>query len=40
MTFIVNESGMVYEEDLGPDTTTLANAMTEYNPDSTWRLVN
>ena len=40
MTFIVNESGMVYEKDLGPDTTTLAIAMTEYNPDSTWRRVN
>jgi hypothetical protein len=40
MTFIVNESGMVYEKDLGPDTITLANAMAEYNPDSTWRRVN
>jgi hypothetical protein len=40
MTFIVNESGTVYEKDLGPDTTTLANEMTEYNPDSTWRRVN
>jgi hypothetical protein len=36
MTFIVNESGVVYEKDLGPNTTTVARSMTEYNPDSTW----
>ena len=36
MTFIVNQSGVVYEKDLGPKTTQLAKAMTEYNPDSTW----
>ena len=40
MTFIVNESGVVYEKDLGPDTTKLANAMTAYNPDSTWHQVD
>ena len=36
MTFIVNESGAIYEKDLGPDTTKLAEAMTAYDPDSTW----
>jgi hypothetical protein len=36
MTFIVNESGVTYEKDLGPDTTKLAEAMTTYDPDSTW----
>jgi len=36
MTFIVNESGTVYEKDLGPNTTKLAQAMTAYDPDSTW----
>jgi hypothetical protein len=36
MTFIVNESGNVYEKDLGPNTTKLAEAMTAYEPDSTW----
>ncbi len=36
MTFIVNQDGTVYEKDLGPDTSNLASAMTEYNPDSTW----
>jgi hypothetical protein len=36
MTFIANESGAVYEKDLGPNTTKLAEAMTSYDPDSTW----
>jgi hypothetical protein len=36
MTFIVDESGTVYEKDLGPDTTKYADAMNAYDPDSTW----
>jgi Protein of unknown function (DUF2950) len=40
MTFIVNESGTVYEKDLGPNTTKLAEAMTAYDPDSTWKKVD
>jgi len=36
MTFIVDESGTIYEKDLGPDTAKLAQAMTAYDPDSTW----
>jgi hypothetical protein len=36
MTFIVNDSGTIYEKDLGPETTKLAQAMTTYDPDSTW----
>jgi hypothetical protein len=36
MTFIVNQSGVVYQKDLGPDTEKIANAMTEYDPNSTW----
>jgi len=36
MTFIVGESGTIYEKDLGPNTTSLAQAMTVYDPDSTW----
>jgi hypothetical protein len=35
-TFIVNVSGIVYEKDLGLNTTKLAEAMTAYDPDSTW----
>jgi hypothetical protein len=37
MSFIVDESGTIYEKDLGPNTTKLAQAMTAYDPDSTWR---
>jgi hypothetical protein len=36
MTFIVNQDGVVYQNDLGPDTAKIAAAMTEYNPDKTW----
>jgi Protein of unknown function (DUF2950) len=40
MTFIVNQDGIVYEKDLGVDTVKAAGAMTEYNPDSTWKPVD
>ena len=36
VTFIVSQDGVVYEQDLGPDTGKLAAAMSEYNPDKTW----
>jgi hypothetical protein len=36
MTFIVNQSGVVYQKDLGPDTNKIASAMAEFDPDSTW----
>jgi len=36
MTFVVNQDGIVYQSDLGPDTETIAATMTQYNPDSTW----
>ena len=35
-TFIVDQSGVVYEKNLGKDTAELAKAMTEFNPDKTW----
>ena len=37
MTFIVDQDGVVYEKDLGKKTDVVAEAMTEYNPNSTWR---
>jgi len=37
MTFIVGEDGVVYRKDLGENTSVLAKAMNEYNPDSSWR---
>jgi Protein of unknown function (DUF2950) len=39
MTFIVNQQGRVYEKDLGPQTAELAAAITEYDPDLTWKVV-
>jgi hypothetical protein len=39
MTFIVNQDGVVHEKDLGPDTATIAAAMTRYQPDASWRPV-
>jgi Protein of unknown function (DUF2950) len=40
VTFIVDASGTIYEKDLGPDTTKLAQAMTTHDPDSTWNKVD
>jgi hypothetical protein len=36
-TFIVNHAGVVYEKDLGPETSKLAAAMTVFDPDTSWR---
>lgn len=36
MTFITDQSGTIYEKDLGPNTTKLAQEMTAYDPDSSW----
>jgi hypothetical protein len=36
-TFIVNQAGVVYDKDLGPQSDSIARAMTKFNPDSTWR---
>jgi len=38
-TLIVNHQGIVYEKDLGPQTATLAQQMTRFNPDKSWRPV-
>jgi len=35
-TFIMNHDGVVYQRDLGPQTETLAKAMTEFDPDPQW----
>lgn len=40
VTFIVNQDGVVYEKDLGPDTAKIASSMTEYNPDNSWSPVD
>ena len=39
MSFIVDQDGILYQKDLGPKTTELANALREYDPDRTWARV-
>lgn len=36
MTFIVNQDGVVYQKNLGPDTHAIAQRMTSFDPDSSW----
>jgi Protein of unknown function (DUF2950) len=36
MTFLVDKTGIVYQRDLGAQTTALASAMTAYDPDERW----
>jgi hypothetical protein len=35
-TFLVNHDGIVYEKDLGPETSRLAAAIRAYDPDKSW----
>jgi hypothetical protein len=39
MTFIVNHDDKVFQKNLGKNTASVAKAMKEYNPDSTWSQV-
>jgi hypothetical protein len=39
MTFIVNQDGVVYQKNLGPNGAATARAMKQFNPDSTWQKV-
>ena len=36
-TFIVNNDGIVYQKDLGPDSLKIVKEMELYNPDKTWQ---
>jgi hypothetical protein len=36
MTFIVNQIGVIYQQDLGAQTANIASAMQEYNPGGGW----
>jgi hypothetical protein len=36
MTFIVGQDGIIYQKDLGSNTTSLAKAISVYDPDKTW----
>jgi len=37
MTFICNHRGVVYEKNLGKGTVAIAERMTRYNPDASWK---
>ena len=39
MTFIVNQDGVLYEKDLGPETAAAAKTMALYDPDQSWAKV-
>ena len=39
MAFIVNQEGIIYEKDLGKDTTRMAEEMKIFDPDKTWKKV-
>ncbi len=39
MTFIINQDGVLLQKNLGKNTTETATAMTEFDPDSAWTIV-
>jgi hypothetical protein len=39
MTFVVNPDGVVFQKDLGEDTQNAVNAITSFDPDSTWTAI-
>ena len=39
MTFVINQNGVAFEKDLGKTTDQVAAAITEFNPDKTWMVV-
>ena len=39
MTFLVSSNGVIYQKDLGDNTTSIAEQMTAYAPDKTWSVV-
>ena len=39
MTFLINQNGPLLQKDLGNNTDQVASAMTEFNPDKTWTVV-
>jgi hypothetical protein len=36
MTFLVNQDGIIYQKNLGPDTATIAQHMESFDPDKSW----
>jgi hypothetical protein len=39
MTFMIDNDGVIVQKDLGKTTTETATALTEFDPDSTWGVV-
>ncbi len=39
MTFIVDQNGIVFQKNLGPDTAKLAHSIKQYDPDNSWDIV-
>jgi len=37
MTFIVNQDGVIYQQDLGPETAKIAQGINAYDPDAGWQ---
>jgi hypothetical protein len=37
-TFLVNQTGIVYQKNLGPDTARIAAQITAFDPDPTWTI--
>jgi len=40
MTFVVDQTGTIRQKDLGPETATLAKAITTFDPDKSWTIVH
>ena len=40
MTFMVNHAGTVYQKDLGKNTEVIANRISLFDPDQTWKRVD
>jgi hypothetical protein len=40
MTFLVNQEGVVYQKDLGPNTAATVAAITRFDPDESWQPVS
>ena len=40
MTFMVSHAGTVFEKDLGPNTDEIAEKMTSFDPNASWKKVD
>ena len=38
-TFVVNQAGVVYEKDFGPDTEKIVSGIKTFNPNDSWSVV-